>query len=73
MTVLTPLPPASATPLEGKDAESVQMAKNLKLSRPLIGWLRNTFNVLKPGETKQVVIGGTTLTFVNGIFTGSSP
>jgi hypothetical protein len=44
-----------------------------QLSQPWSGWFRNIFNVLRPGVTKDVVISGTTLHFVNGIFTGSSP
>lgn len=43
------------------------------MSQTWSGWFRTVFNVLKPGATKTVVISGTTLTFVNGIFTGSSP
>lgn len=44
-----------------------------RVSQSWAGWFRNVYNVLRPGVTKQVVISGTTLTFVNGIFTGSSP
>lgn len=74
MTVtLTPIPPAEASPIEGRDDESRLLAMKMKLSRPLAGWFRNLYNVLRPGVTKDVVVGGTTLHFVNGIFTGSSP
>lgn len=43
------------------------------MSQTWSGWFRTVFNVLKPGVTKNVVIGGTTLVFVNGIFVGSTP
>ncbi len=47
--------------------------KTKRMTRTWSGWFRNLYNLLQPGATKQVTIGGTTLTFVNGIFTGSSP
>lgn len=62
--VLTPPPPAGADLLD---------EQTKKPTRPWAGWFRNVYNVMRPGVTKTVVIGGTTLTFVNGIFTGSSP
>lgn len=43
------------------------------MSQNWSGWFRNLYNVMKPGVTKTVVIGGTTLVFKNGIFVGSSP
>lgn len=70
---LTPFPPVGAPPVEGNDDDSRMMAARLKFARPISGWFRNLYNLLRPGATKDVVISGTTLHFVNGIFTGSSP
>lgn len=73
MTTLTPFPPISAPLVEGRDDESVKLAKQMRLSQVHVGWFRNLYNLLKPGVTADVVIGATTLHFVNGQFTGSSP
>lgn len=42
------------------------------ISQPWSGWFRNLFNLLRPGVTENVVISGTTLHFVNGIYVGHS-
>lgn len=70
MAAITPVPPSGTQLIQVLDGEPVPRHR---LTEPWVGWFRNLFNLLKPGLTKQVVVGGTTLTFVNGIFTGSSP
>lgn len=39
-------------------------------SQPWSGWFRNLFNVLKPGKSEDVVVGGVTLHFINGVYAG---
>lgn len=62
-----PLTPPPSTVAEFIDE------KTKKPTQPWAGWFRTVYRVLQPGATKQVTIAGTTLTFVNGIFIGSSP
>lgn len=71
-TTLTPPPPRGTKFFEPVPGESADQAKQ-KISQPWSGWFRNLFNALEPGKTADVVVGATTLHFVNGLFTGSTP
>jgi len=67
MTVLNSPPPRGASVIERKEGEPVRA-----FTQPWSGWFRNLYNVLHPGKTEDVVVGGVTLHFVNGIYTGQS-
>lgn len=41
-----------------------------RFSQPWSGWFRNMYNVMKPGKTEDVVVGGVTLHFINGVYAG---
>jgi hypothetical protein len=64
-TVLASPPPRSAPVLEAKPTSQIP-----HFSQPWSGWFRNLFNVLKPGVTEDVVVGGVTLHFINGVYSG---
>lgn len=72
-----PPPPPRSSPLfnvpMGLAKPEVQVNTGHKFSQPWSGWFRSVYNTLRTGKTQDVTIGGTTLHFVNGQFTGTTP